>query len=118
MADGKSPSEPPSQDGSGSDQTNDVPNLGPVSDPGGRDFGDSAGYGGGGSARDYREIVGEDPVTGDKPNPLDAVMTTETDRREHRSGATAPKVQRRSAAHRTRSSRRGHEGSDWDRAVM
>ncbi len=118
MADGKSPSEPPSQDGSGSDQTNDAPKLGPVSDPGGRDFGDSAGYGGGGSARDYREIVGEDPVTANRPNPLDAVMTTETDRREHRSDATAPEAQRRSADHRTRSSRRGHDGPDWDRAVV
>jgi hypothetical protein len=41
----------------------DVPNLGPTSDPAGRDFGDSAGYGSGGSTRDYQEVVGENPVT-------------------------------------------------------
>ena len=40
-----------------------------------RDFGDSAGYGGGGSALDYREVVGEDPVDVPKPNPLDKVVT-------------------------------------------
>ena len=39
-----------------------------------RDFGDSAGYGGGGSARDYREVVGEDPVDLPEPNPLDKVV--------------------------------------------
>jgi hypothetical protein len=40
-----------------------------------RDFGDSAGYGGGGSALDYREVVGEDPVDVPKPNPLDKAVT-------------------------------------------
>ncbi len=39
-----------------------------------RDFGDSAGYGTGGSARDYREVVGEDPVDLPKPNPLDGIV--------------------------------------------
>jgi hypothetical protein len=39
-----------------------------------RDFGDSAGYGTGGSARDYREVVGEDPVDLPKPNPLDEIV--------------------------------------------
>jgi hypothetical protein len=52
----------------------DVPNLGPTSDPPGRDFGDSAGYGSGGSTRDYQEVVGENPVTAGRPNPLDAVI--------------------------------------------
>jgi hypothetical protein len=55
----------------------DVPNLGPRSDPSGRDFGDSAGYGGGGSTRDYQEVVGENPVTVGRPNPLDAVIPPE-----------------------------------------
>ncbi len=55
----------------------DVPNLGPTSDPAGRDFGDSAGYGGGGSTRDYQEVVGENPVTVGRPNPLDAVIPPE-----------------------------------------
>jgi hypothetical protein len=55
----------------------DVPNLGPTSDPSGRDFGDSAGYGSGGSTRDYQEVVGENPVTTGRPNPLDAVIPPE-----------------------------------------
>jgi hypothetical protein len=42
-----------------------------------RDFGDSAGYGSGGSARDYHEVVGENPVTAGRPNPLDAVIPPE-----------------------------------------
>jgi hypothetical protein len=52
----------------------DVPNLGPTLDPSGRDFGDSAGYGGGGSTRDYQDVVGENPVTAGRPNPLDAAI--------------------------------------------
>jgi hypothetical protein len=52
----------------------DGANLGSASDPSGRDFGDSAGYGGGGSTRDYQEVVGENPVTAGRPNPLDAVI--------------------------------------------
>ena len=41
-----------------------------------RDFGDSAGYGGGGSALDRHE-VGDTPTEEDKkPNPLDAVVKT------------------------------------------
>ncbi len=55
----------------------DVPNLGPASAPAGRDFGDSAGYGSGGSTRDYQEVVGENPVTAGRPNPLDAVIPPE-----------------------------------------
>ncbi|HST94413.1 MAG TPA: hypothetical protein VLJ78_06515 [Microvirga sp.] len=55
----------------------DVPNLGPTSDPSGRDFGDSAGYGGGGSTRDYQDVVGENPVTAGRPNPLDAIIPPE-----------------------------------------
>ena len=39
-----------------------------------RDFGDSAGYGSGGSALDYREVVGDPDPADRKPNPLDAVM--------------------------------------------
>ncbi|MBQ0820369.1 hypothetical protein KBI52_09115 [Microvirga sp. HBU67558] len=55
----------------------DVPNLGPTSDPDGRDFGDSAGYGSSGSTRDYQDVVGENPVTAGRPNPLDAVIPPE-----------------------------------------
>jgi hypothetical protein len=55
----------------------DVPNAGPVSDPAGRDFGDSAGYGSGGSTHDYQDVVGENPVTENRPNPLDEVIPTE-----------------------------------------
>ena len=55
----------------------DAPNLGPTSDPSGRDFGDSAGYGSGGSTRDYQEVVGENPVTAGRSNPLDAVIPPE-----------------------------------------
>jgi hypothetical protein len=64
----------------------DTSNVGPVSDPSGRDFGDSAGYGGGGSAQDYRDVVGEDPGSTDRPNPLDKVMTIQTEEAE----ATSP----------------------------
>ncbi len=95
MADEKSPGGKPlsTQGGSGSDPRNDdIPNLGPVSDPSGRDFGDSAGYGSGGSARDYRDVVGEDPVPADRPNPLDAVMTTSQEREENQAGSTAPET--------------------------
>jgi hypothetical protein len=40
-----------------------------------RDFGDSAGYGSGGSAKDYHEVGDDeaDPVK-DRPNPLDEVV--------------------------------------------
>ena len=47
----------------------------------GRDFGDSAGYGGGGSTRDYRDVLGEDEARRNRPNPLDAVMTIPPHRR-------------------------------------
>ncbi len=46
----------------------------------GRDFGDSAGYGSGGSTRDYREVLGEDEARR-RPNPLDSVMTIPPHRR-------------------------------------
>lgn len=39
-----------------------------------RDFGDSAGYGGGGSTRDYRDVLGSDADRPRRPNPLDEVM--------------------------------------------
>lgn len=39
-----------------------------------RDFGDSAGYGGGGSTRDYRDVLGADADRPRRPNPLDEVM--------------------------------------------
>jgi hypothetical protein len=55
----------------------DVPNFGPMSDPVGRDFGDSAGYGSGGSTLNYQEVVGENPVIAGRPNPLDAVIPPE-----------------------------------------
>ena len=43
-----------------------------------RDFGDSAGYGGGGSALDYDEVLGDENSRRDlgRPNPLDAVVHT------------------------------------------
>jgi hypothetical protein len=43
-----------------------------------RDFGDSAGYGSGGSALDFHDVGDEDanPVKG-KPNPLDDVIDAE-----------------------------------------
>jgi hypothetical protein len=44
-----------------------------------RDFGDSAGYGGGGSARDYQDVVGEERRIS-RPNPLDAVIQAPRDR--------------------------------------
>lgn len=34
-----------------------MPNLGPITDPSGRDFGDSAGYGSSGSTRDYQDAL-------------------------------------------------------------
>jgi hypothetical protein len=55
----------------------DVLTRGPTSDPPGRDFGGSAGYGSGGSTRDYQELVGENPVTAGRPNPLNAVLPPE-----------------------------------------
>jgi hypothetical protein len=48
------------------------------SDSSDRDYGDSAGYGTGGSTSDYREVVGEDASRPGRPNPLDAVMSTPT----------------------------------------
>lgn len=45
-----------------------------------RDFGDSAGYGTGGSALDYREILGSES-SGKRPNPLDAVMRNREQKR-------------------------------------
>jgi len=81
MPDPKEPSLRPSPANEGREPERadgDVPNLGPASDPAERDFGDSAGYGGGGSTRDYQEVVGENPVTEGRPNPLDAVIPPET----------------------------------------
>jgi hypothetical protein len=72
------PRPPPTEDrGERAQAEGDVPNLGPTSDPAGRDFGDSAGYGSGGSTRDYQEVVGENPVTAGRPNPLDQVIPPE-----------------------------------------
>ena len=46
-----------------------------------RDFGDSAGYGGGGSALDYDEVLGDETSRRDiGPNPLDAVVHTGNDK--------------------------------------
>ena len=41
-----------------------------------RDFGNSAGYGHGGSALDYHEVMGEDAPPLEGPNPLDEVVKT------------------------------------------
>jgi hypothetical protein len=57
--------------------TGDVADAAPVPDPSDRDFGDSAGYGTGGSTRDYHDVVGEDSTTDDRSNPLDAVIPPE-----------------------------------------
>ena len=65
---------PPDEQQEPAQPEGDAPNLGPTSDPAGRDFGDSAGYGSGGSTRDYQEVVGENPVNAGRPNPLDAVI--------------------------------------------
>ncbi|MFC1460803.1 hypothetical protein ACETIH_29615 [Microvirga arabica] len=80
MSDPDDPNTNPSPAGEQQEPTQtegDTPNLGPTSDPSGRDFGDSAGYGSGGSARDYQDVVGENPVTAGRPNPLDAVIPPE-----------------------------------------
>ncbi len=74
--DAKPDTSSPARTGGPEESQEDTPNLGPTSDPSGRDFGDSAGYGSGGSARDYQEVVGENPVTEGRPNPLDAVIPT------------------------------------------
>ena len=67
---------------SGTDQQGDASGSPQGSDPGGaggsegnrgRDFGDSAGYGSGGSTLDRRDVVGEEST---RPNPLDEVMDT------------------------------------------
>jgi len=77
---------PPSRERREPAQTkSDVPNLGPTSDSAGRDFGVSAGYGSGGSTRDYQEAVGENPLTARRPNPLDAVIPAEQPGGEHES---------------------------------
>ena len=49
-----------------------------------RDYGDSAGYGGGGSTLDYDELLGEGKSRRDlgRPNPLDAVVHTGVDEQE------------------------------------
>ena len=62
----------------------------------GRDFGDSAGYGGGGSTRDYRDVLGEDEARSRRPNPLDAVMTIPPHRRPQRRGpaSAADRIER------------------------
>lgn len=53
-----------------------------------RDFGDSAGYGTGGSTLDYRRVVGEDHSSeSGRPNPLDSVMSN---RRPPNSGRVVP----------------------------
>ena len=46
-----------------------------------RDFGDSAGYGSGGSSLDRREVGDETPVADGRPNPLDAVIKPRRDAR-------------------------------------
>ena len=50
-------------------------------DRGERDYGDSAGYGGGGSTLDYDEVLGDENSRRDiGPNPLDAVVQTGKDK--------------------------------------
>jgi len=57
-----------------------APNRG-TERPDDRDYGDSAGYGGGGAAIDYDEVLGTDEARRlDRPNPLDEVVQTGTDK--------------------------------------
>src|SRR3954451_14298640 len=73
----------------------ETPNLGAASDPGGRDFGDSAGYGSGGSTRDYRDVLGEDAAgRPNRPNPLNAVMTAGSGEAAPRQTHAAPREER------------------------
>ncbi|GJE41231.1 hypothetical protein [Methylobacterium soli] len=44
-----------------------------------RDFGDSAGYGSGGSSLDRREVGDDGPSAEGRPNPLDAVIKPRRD---------------------------------------
>ena len=60
-------------DASGSPQDGDPGGTGGNEGNRGRDFGDSAGYGSGGSTLDRRDVVGEEST---RPNPLDEVMDT------------------------------------------
>ncbi len=63
--------------GADADRTDDSQATGNRSDE--RDFGDSAGYGGGGSALDYDEVLGDENSRRDVgPNPLDKVVHTES----------------------------------------
>ncbi len=56
-----------------------------AADRGERDYGDAAGYGGGGSTLDYDELLGDENSRRDiGPNPLDAVVHTNRD--EHDGG--------------------------------
>jgi hypothetical protein len=89
MADARreGPGEPPPREVGGLEGIGeDIPNAGPFPGSSERDFGDSAGYGTGGSTLDYREVVGEDPVADRRPNPLDAVMSTPTKGADPRAG--------------------------------
>jgi hypothetical protein len=61
--------------------------------PGGeRDFGDSAGYGGGGSTRDFHDVVGDSATPRVRPNPLDAVMARPPGRRARAGGGRRPDI--------------------------
>ncbi len=63
--------------GADADRTDDSRTTGNRSDE--RDYGDSAGYGGGGSALDYDEVLGDENSRRDVgPNPLDKVVHTES----------------------------------------
>ena len=65
--------------GADADRTDDSQATGNRSDE--RDYGDSAGYGGGGSALDYDEVLGDENSRRDiGPNPLDEVVHTESRR--------------------------------------
>ena len=55
-----------------------------------RDYGDSAGYGGGGSTLDYDEVLGDETSRRDiGPNPLDAVVHTGREKRDAGTGERA-----------------------------
>ncbi len=73
-------------DASGGDR--DRPDDTTGADVGKRDYGDSAGYGGGGSTLDYDELLGEENSPRDlgRPNPLDAVVHTGPGAEESGSG--------------------------------
>jgi len=109
---------PGAEDGSRG-REGDTPNIGGGSDPADRDFGDSAGYGTGGSARDYRDVVGEGSGAMDRPNPLDAVIPDRPNEQDRRARSDARMSAPRDENVRRQSHMRGwRSGEDLSQAVI